>query len=185
MEKRKFPKSQAEALRQGVTYYFTGKPCKRGHVVERFASNKNCRECLRIRNRERTKKGYWIGYGDEEYQKRKRRNAKKYYDTQYHKAAVRKRRQFEKAASIFTAKGAKELRRIKLEAQLLSLNTGIKHEVDHIIPLIHDTVCGLNVPANVQILTKKLNREKAARFCAKTQEDELMARIKKKPDESG
>jgi len=184
MEKRKFPASQREALRQGVTYYFTGKPCKHGHVVERFASNKNCCECSRIRNRKRTEaKDYWVGYGDEAYRDRKREYAKSYYrkHKHRHKEGVRKRRRIEKSASVATKKGAIELRRIRLKAQMLSIDTGIKHEVDHIIPLIHKKICGLNVPANVQILTKQKNRAKASRLCTKTQERELMEMLKKKP----
>lgn len=182
MEKRKFPASQREALRQGVTYYFTGKSCKHGHIVERFASNKNCCECVRIRNRSRTKtKNYWVNYGDEEYRARKKEYAKSYYKKykQKHREWVSKRRRLEKSASVATKKGITELRRIKLEAQMLSIDTGIKHEVDHIIPLIHEKICGLHVPANVQILTKQKNRAKASRFCAKTQEEELMAMLKK------
>lgn len=186
MEKRKFPKSQSEALRQGVTYYFTGKPCKHGHYSERFAKNRNCRECLRIRNRNRTQaKDYWIDYGDEEYKERKREYAKKYYRRNAHKRGVQKRRRFEKAARVSTRKGAIELRRIRLEAQLLSIDTGVKHEVDHIIPLVHHKVCGLDVPVNVQVLTKAQNRRKASRFDQDEQSRIQMDLLKKKPDESG
>ena len=37
---------------------------------------------------------------------------------------------------------------------------GIKFEVDHIIPVRSDTVCGLHVLANLQLLDKSLNRSK-------------------------
>jgi hypothetical protein len=181
MEKRKFPATQAEALRQGVTYYFTGKPCKHGHLSERFAQNRNCRECLRIRNRNRTKKGYWADYGDERYKEHKRKNASKYYHTRAHKRAVRQRRFFEKHSRVATNKGVTELRRLRLEAQLLSIDTGVKHEIDHIIPLIHPMVCGLTVPANCQILTKEANRRKSKRFNQDEQSSIQMNLIKKKP----
>ena len=184
MEKRKYPASQAEALRQGVTYYFTGKPCKHGHLSERFAQNRNCRECLRIRNRARTKQNYWVDYGDAEYKERKRRNASKYYHTRSHKRAVRQRRFFEKASRVATSQGVTELRRLRLEAQLLSIDTGVKHEVDHIIPLIHDRVCGLDVPGNLQILTKRQNRRKAARF-NQDKQSKIQLRLIKKPPEGG
>lgn len=37
--------SKTEARSQGLTRYFTGRPCKRGHVAERFVSTKHCVRC--------------------------------------------------------------------------------------------------------------------------------------------
>jgi Autographiviridae endonuclease VII len=39
--------SRKEAMARGLVRYFTGKPCKYGHISERFLSRK-CRECCRI-----------------------------------------------------------------------------------------------------------------------------------------
>lgn len=36
--------SRKEAIARGLKRFFTGKPCARGHVSERYIS-KNCREC--------------------------------------------------------------------------------------------------------------------------------------------
>jgi hypothetical protein len=41
--------SRSEALALCLTRYFTGKPCRKGHIAERQASNGNCRECERAR----------------------------------------------------------------------------------------------------------------------------------------
>lgn len=42
--------SRASAIADGSKNYFTGKPCKHGHISERIVSNKNCRECYRLRD---------------------------------------------------------------------------------------------------------------------------------------
>lgn len=39
------PKTRPEAIKLGLTRYFTGKPCKRGHVAARFAASYGCVEC--------------------------------------------------------------------------------------------------------------------------------------------
>jgi hypothetical protein len=45
--------SRAEAKALGLKRYFTGKPCKRGHVTERGVNGPGCMECTRERMRER------------------------------------------------------------------------------------------------------------------------------------
>jgi len=39
--------------------------------------------------------------------------------------------------------------------------TGIRHEVDHIIPREHDKVCGLHTPYNLQVITATENSSKS------------------------
>lgn len=41
----------SEARRQGLVRYFTGIPCKYGHVAERFVGNSECVECANARYR--------------------------------------------------------------------------------------------------------------------------------------
>jgi len=37
--------SRQEAKERGLKFYFTGKPCKRGHIAERYTSNGKCIRC--------------------------------------------------------------------------------------------------------------------------------------------
>lgn len=39
--------TRAEARSSGDKHYFTGQPCKRGHVAKRVVSTSNCCECMR------------------------------------------------------------------------------------------------------------------------------------------
>ena len=39
--------TRQHALAEGLRFYFTGRPCKRGHVAQRYAHNCVCTPCLR------------------------------------------------------------------------------------------------------------------------------------------
>jgi hypothetical protein len=59
-----------------------------------------------------------------------------------------------------------EFRRYCAEAKRLSDETGVPHVVDHIYPLVSDRVSGLNTPANLRVVPRKVNTEKFNKLLA-------------------
>jgi hypothetical protein len=58
----------------------------------------------------------------------------------------------------------KAIQSIYIRARQLTKETGIKYEVDHIIPSNHPLVCGLHVESNLQIITESENIKKSNSF---------------------
>jgi len=51
-----------------------------------------------------------------------------------------------------------------MERDALISRTGVAHEVDHIIPITHDLVCGLHNEFNLRVITKAENQKKSNKF---------------------
>ena len=162
----RMPKTRKEALSLGSTHYYTGKRCIHGHLSPRFTSSRACKQCINERNVERTRHGYWKQYGDETYRENKRQYAKSHYRKNKKMYEVRglKRRAVIRQASVYTNEGHKRVKLKYLEAQRLSLETGVEYVVDHVIPLQHPDVCGLHNDANTQVITAEENRVKGNSF---------------------
>ena len=45
---------RTQAQEQGLTHYFTGKPCNQGHISERFINQYRCKECETLKQKKRT-----------------------------------------------------------------------------------------------------------------------------------
>lgn len=81
-------------------------------------------------------------------------------------ALVRKREQQKRHAAPkwLDEKHLEQIQDLYLEAFILTQETEVRHEVDHIVPLQGKNVCGLHVPWNLQVITKTANIKKGNKF---------------------
>ncbi len=54
-ELKKLPRTRGEAIAQNKRYYFTGEPCKNGHLAPKRFDGK-CIDCRRTRDRNRMRR---------------------------------------------------------------------------------------------------------------------------------
>jgi hypothetical protein len=125
------------------------------HETGKYGVSKTCKPCKNVYKRQ------W-------YAENKERcaivNAKWSSDNLHKKREYRAKRR----ANILQATPAwannQAIKRIYKEADFLCKATGIKYEVDHIIPLQGKNVCGLHVASNLQVIKMIDNRQKAVRY---------------------
>jgi hypothetical protein len=78
-------------------------------------------------------------------------------------AAVNARQALRRAAKMnATPKWAdkKAIRAFYVEARRLTAETGVRHEVDHIVPLLSNVVCGMHTHTNLRVITASANSAK-------------------------
>jgi len=182
------PQERAKAKAEGKTRYYTGKPCKHGHVAERQTSNGTCTVCLQNRNSQwakdnpdkvyRNHRAYLERYPEKHkayirqyyINNKEKRNlaAKNWQLLNPHKNAAKQKRR-EAAKLSRTPKWLKpehyeEINNLYWLAADLQKVSGEKYHVDHIVPLQGKNISGLHVPWNLQILPADMNCSKSNSF---------------------
>ena len=190
MDTTNLPKTRAEAKAAGAKYYFTGGPCKHGHIAPRKTKGA-CVECLKVEWEQgnATRAEYFRQYNHSDagvdakqryYEKNRvhviaRAQARPAAEKQAYKSKYKqsnpdlyktltsfRRRRFRDATPPWlTRKQKSEIRQLYQIAITMSKTTGERYVVDHIIPLQGEDVCGLHVPWNLRVTTQEENLKKS------------------------
>jgi hypothetical protein len=185
-----YPKTRAEAKSTGAKHYFTGEPCKYGHIALRKTKGA-CVECLKAEweKGNEARAGYFREYNQREevksrknewyldnhekvkqaaatrpnHVKREYQQAWKDRNVVWVRADTKNRRRKHREATPpwLSRKQKSEMRELYKAAITLTKTTGEQYVVDHIIPLQSDFVCGLHVPWNLRVITQEENLKKS------------------------
>jgi hypothetical protein len=82
------------ALQRGLSRYFTGKRCRRGHVAERYSNNGECVICAKLRANEWKKTPKGRIYQRQYHQTPKMREHMRRYDRERHAKRRERKREF-------------------------------------------------------------------------------------------
>lgn len=185
-----YPNNRKEAKATGAKYYFTGEPCKHGHIALRKTKG-SCVECLKHEWKEANDKraNYFSKYNQKEEVKNKKHDWYQANKEMVIKRAatrpaeqlrqyrnvwkqnnklqvladnkVRRRKHRQATPPWITRKQKTEIRQIYEIAITMTKTTGEQYVVDHIIPLRSHEVCGLHVPWNLRVITQEENLKKS------------------------
>ena len=190
MDTTGMPKTRKEAQDTGAKYYYTGEPCKHGHVAPRKTKGV-CVECMRVEWKEAllkratyfaeynksdagqaAKKRYYkvnaalvktkaLGRSNEQRQTYRKTWKLRHPDEV--KASTKHRRGKHKQATPpwLNADHKNQIRQFYLDAMAATRVTGVAYVVDHIVPLRGDNVSGLHVPWNLRVVTRTENLAKS------------------------
>jgi 5-methylcytosine-specific restriction endonuclease McrA len=194
-----YPKTRKEAKEQSAKYYYTGLPCKHGHVALRKTKG-SCVECLKIewQKGNETRAEYFKTYNDKQDVKDRKNEwylanreqviaqaktrpyelTKEYKRTWKERNLIwvradtkaRRRKHRQATPPWLSTKQKAEIRQLYQIAITMTKTTGEQYVVDHIVPLRSNEVCGLHVPWNLRVITQEENLKKSNKLLANAKE---------------
>lgn len=126
------------AKQAGEKFYFTGIPCKHGHITTRYTSTGTCTACTK------NQANNW----------QKNHPAKK-----YESSMARHTKKLQRTPSWLNDGHRLEIESIYKYCSALR-SCGLDYHVDHIVPLRGKTVSGLHAPWNLQVIHATENLQK-------------------------
>jgi len=180
--------TRKEAKAQGMRRYFTGKPCKHGHVAERFVGDRKCLECEWGRKRQycAENREYFRQYSRrwrEENRDKELERKRQYREENRERMIEYSRQHYAENRELYAAHFAKR-RAAKIDRTLshdeeltqfvmgeaaqqardMEELFGTPFHVDHMIPMQGEEVSGLHVYYNLQVIPAHLNIGKGNRM---------------------
>ena len=162
--------SRSEAKANGLDRYFTGKPCKHGHVDLRDTKSGNCVECCRMRSR-----NAWTDNHDEMIERATKHRKTRTKSCAEYSKEWRSKNPAKSSQHWIARRHAKEqakpswvtdddlfvINEVYTSAKLKTKSTGVQHHVDHIVPLRGRNVSGLHIWWNMQVVPADVNLSKS------------------------
>ena len=164
--------ARVDAQANGLPRYFTGIACKHGHLAERYTANKTCCACAnavanRTKAKDRSKysasSGRWARQHPEklaQYQRTqntKRPGNRNLWTMNYRTAKADRMPDWLNVGHLF------EMECVYTYCSALR-SVGLDYHVDHAVPLRGESVSGLHVPWNLQVLPGRENMSKGNTF---------------------
>jgi hypothetical protein len=136
--------SRKDAKKDELKWYFTGKPCKHGHIAKRYITKSECQACRLARYASKKSKYKRL---NKQWKKR-------------NKGLVNATAAKRNSAKLLRTVAWANLEKIKE----IYKNCPKGMVVDHIIPLQGKLVSGLHVENNLQYLTPSENNRKSNKY---------------------
>jgi hypothetical protein len=153
-----------EALKEKRKNYF------KAYNVQYYAKNSEKAKASASKWREENKERLAASnqaYRDNNVEERKKRTKKWRMENQDKVIADMAKRRYAKMQRTpkwLTNEQLKQIQSFYHEAKMLEVETGLKHHVDHIIPLQGKLASGLHVPENLRVITAIENHRKFNKF---------------------